>query len=104
MLTVKDIVDSIAAAYLYWVDLVQIEILNGLFNLRLLQWPLVLLIGNKVLNRDLFKVDIRYKSAQVLHECTSRISESISDTFSCSDSSTASSLCFASMETSFIFA
>ena len=67
MLTIKDIVDTITAAHLYRVDLVQVEILDGFFNLSLRQWPLVFLIRNEIFDRDLLEVDIRNKSAEVLH-------------------------------------
>ena len=67
MLTIKDIVDTITAAHLHRVDLVQVEILDGFFNLCLRQWPLVFLIRYEIFDRDLLEVDIRNKSAEVLH-------------------------------------
>ena len=67
VLTIKDIVDTITAAHLYRVDLVQVEILDGFFNLSLRQWPLVFLIRYEIFDRDLLEVDIRNKSAEVLH-------------------------------------
>ena len=47
---------------LYRVDLVQVEILDGFFNLSLRQWPLVFLIRYEIFDRDLLEVDIRNKS------------------------------------------
>ena len=67
MLTIKDIVDTITAAHLYRVDLVQVEVLDGFFNLRLRQWPLVFLIRYEIFDWNLLEVDIRNKSAEVLH-------------------------------------
>lgn len=67
MLTIKDIVDTITTAHLYRVDLVQVEILDGFFNLCLRQWPLVFLIRYEIFDWDLLEVDIRNKSAEVLH-------------------------------------
>ena len=67
MLTIKHIVDSVAAAYFHWIDLVQIEIGCCFGNMRMRQYTLILLVRNQVPDWNLLKVNLWHIYTEIFH-------------------------------------
>lgn len=59
MLTVEYIVDAVSPAYLDRIDLIQIKVLSSLLHMFYGQMPLILLIRDQILYRDLLEIYIR---------------------------------------------
>lgn len=67
MLPVKNVIDTVSATHLDGIDLAQIEICGGSLYMRLRQTALIILIGNKVFDWDLFKMNIRDEHTVIVH-------------------------------------
>ena len=64
VLTIENIIDSVSAAYLYGIDLIEIKIGCGTGNVRLRQISLVFLVRDQVPDRNLLKMHIRHVVAE----------------------------------------
>ena len=67
MLTIKNVIDAVSAADFYRIDMIQVKVFNSFLNVLHREITLIILAGNKVFDRYLFKYDIRYIFRVIFH-------------------------------------